>query len=100
MNSFDTQNAYLQGCMRYKNVIRKKTKALVSKRSQTIEYKLKSQGKDVKVCKIAFLSIHGLQKNRGRVENLVKQLKTGSNTPKSDLRGRHSNHPKNIPILI
>lgn len=45
-----------------------------------------------RICKKSFLAVHGLQNNRGRLNNILKQIKS-SPTPKSDMRGQHSNRP-------
>ena len=44
-------------------------------------------------CKKAFLAIHGLQNNRGRVENIHKKIISGANTPPIDKRGKHFVRP-------
>ncbi|KAJ8891818.1 hypothetical protein PR048_004372 [Dryococelus australis] len=46
------------------------------------------------VCKMSFMSIHGLKNHRGRVNNTVSKLKAHVGTPTLDQRGRHQNRPK------
>ncbi|MPC45106.1 hypothetical protein E2C01_038791 [Portunus trituberculatus] len=40
-----------------------------------------------------FMGVHGLQNSRGRIGNLMKQMKAGNLLPKPDQRGKHSNRP-------
>ena len=39
------------------------------------------------------MSAHGLQNSRGRVSNLMRQMKNGCLLPKRDQRGKHNNRP-------
>lgn len=96
MGNFNTQNAYLFGCL---TVVLKgrntKPKDSTSRRTHTVKYTLTAkENMKVQVCKKAFLSIHGLQMHRGRVENIVKNLQLGLLTPKMDGRGQHGHHVK------
>lgn len=101
MKNFNLQNSYIFGCLEVKRKNRStKPKNCDSRRSHTVYYYImsSSQSSKVQVCKKAFLSIHGLQTNRGRLENVVKTIKDGSLTPKLDGRGAHGKHKKNIVI--
>jgi hypothetical protein len=71
-----------------KEVKRRQTKNSDKCRNCTITYEVceRNEGKNsIKIFKEAFLSIFGLRKHRGRVENLQ------STTPASDKMGKHSN---------
>lgn len=94
MNNFNIQNAYLFGCLEVKLKGRSsKPQNVSSRRGYTVNYKIKLAGKDtIQICKVAFLNIHGLQKNRGRVENIVNSIKKGLSTPKLDGRRTHKHH--------
>uniref|UniRef100_A0A6P7G288 Uncharacterized protein LOC114333083 n=1 Tax=Diabrotica virgifera virgifera TaxID=50390 RepID=A0A6P7G288_DIAVI len=98
INNFNTQNAYLFGCMQIKIKARStKPKDSPSRRSHTVEYLITATGNTrYQICKKAFLNIHGLQHNRGRVENIAKNIKQGLLTPKMDERGRHANKKKSF----
>lgn len=90
---YNSQNAYLFGLINLTNVKRRYTKNEKSRRNFTITYNIKRRGQNVTVCKKAFLNIHGLQRNRGRINNLANKMKEGESVPPPDKRGRHSNRP-------
>ena len=58
-----------------------------------------SQG-DVRICKEAFVNIHGLQNNRGRLENILTKIANGCSVPPSDGRGKHDNRPNRTPFDV
>lgn len=89
--NYDIQNAYLQGSVR-KLKIKRKTKQVDTRRTATIEYSIQLTNTTIKVCKTAFISLHGL--SRGRLEYIVSKLKVGETIPQSDRRGKHQNHKR------
>lgn len=96
MDTYNLQNSYLFGCLQNKKIIRRTKKtSSPSRRSCSILYSvLLSTGERKIVCKVAFLNIHGLQNNRGRVENLAGRIGKGVVSPPVDQRGKHDKHPK------
>lgn len=74
MENHNVQNSYLFGCLSSSKVKRKTKKDLPSRRNFTIQYSVISSGEQNKICKNAFLSIHGLQNNRGRIENIASNI--------------------------
>ena len=52
---------------------------------------------DIRICKEAFLSVHGLQNCRGRLENILTHIINGTGMPKVDGRGKHNNRPNRTP---
>lgn len=96
LSSFDIQNSYLFGCIRAKNKKRsykKKQKNNVSRRKFTADYLVNIGDEEIKICKTEFLSVHGLQKSRGRVERILKMKVGGAMVPKPDMRGKHNTRP-------
>lgn len=97
LKSYNIQNLYIFGCLEVKKKARStKPENSNSRRSHTVYYYIMSTSEcaKIQVGKKAFLSIHGLQKNRGRLENIVKTIKRGSLMPKLDGRGAHQMHKK------
>lgn len=92
MGNFDEQNVYLYGNISIKPVSRHYVKGS-NRRTYTFTYWCKVRGKHVEVCKEMFMGVHGLQNSRGRIGNLMKQMKEGHLLPKSDQRGKHNNRP-------
>lgn len=93
LGDYNSQNAYLFGLINILGVKRRYTKNQASRRNFTITYCIKKKGENVNVCKKAFLNIHGLQRNRGRINNLANKMKGGQSVPPPDQRGRHTNRP-------
>lgn len=94
MESRNLQNSYLFGCIKCTKVKRKTKKDLPSRRNFTVEYSVVISGERKKICKKAFLNIHGLQNNRGTIENIVVNITKGCSTPLMDKRGCHKNHKR------
>ncbi|XP_068228526.1 uncharacterized protein [Palaemon carinicauda] len=92
MGNFDEQNVYLYGNISIKPVSRHYVKGS-NRRTYTFTYWCKVRGKHVEVCKEMFMGVHGLQNSRGRIGNLMKQMKEGNLLPKPDQRGKHANRP-------
>lgn len=74
----------------------KKTKSNVSSRKVSIQYFIKVNGIDVKVCKQEFLAVHGLQNSKKRIQLLYEQMGEGASTPKMDKRGKHQTRVNKI----
>lgn len=93
LGSYDLQNSYLFGAIRVekkKRSYKKKHKRQESSRHFSAQYTLNNvDGREVKVCKIEFMSVHGLQNSRGRIDHIVKMKTTGALVPKKDARGKH-----------
>lgn len=92
MGNFDEQNVYLYGNISIKPVNRHYVKGS-NRRTYTFTYWCKVRGKHIEVCKEMFMGVHGLQNSRGRIGNLMKQMKAGNLLPKPDQRGKHNNRP-------
>ena len=105
--TYDEQNLYLTGLM-----IRKETKKSIGHKrrsnsvieknrnkvgqppaeqsSFSVEYQIRNQkGLNQRVCRKAFLLIHGFGKRR--LEFLRKKMPAGSAVPEADRRGKHNN---------
>ena len=74
----------------------KETKRQESQRKVSINYFVKINGVDIKVCKTEFLAIHGLQNSPKRIQLLCEQMSAGMATPHSDKRGKHHNRTNKI----
>ena len=84
LSSYDMQTAYIQSWVKGALPKRKRTKAAESKKKLTYHYSVKWRGTSQKVCRTAFISIHGLTKRRVQFA-LDKQ--TPSGTVIKDRRG-------------
>ncbi|CAH0564506.1 unnamed protein product [Brassicogethes aeneus] len=96
LGSFDLQNSYLFGCIRIhknKRSYKKKQKRQEFSRTFNAEYTVNINGKDVQICKVEFMSIHGIQNSRGRINRVVKMKAQGSSVPEPYRRGKHANRP-------
>jgi len=88
--NFDVQNAYLYGQIRCINA---NTATQNCSRQYTYIYYVKgANGKDIKICREAFLGVHGLQNNRGRLGNIQTAIARGEPL-QLDGRGKHSGRP-------
>ena len=88
MGSFDVQNTYLCGCVKVINIKRHYTSNETSRRKFSRVYYINSSGVSARICKTAFLRIHGVS-NRRLDQAIKDQLKQGG-VPKQDQRGRHT----------
>ena len=62
------------------------------KKKMSYNYYVRSSSrKETELCRTAFLSVHGLQKNEGSLKSILKQQRQGRLTPESDRRGKHQN---------
>lgn len=99
LGSWDLQNVYLFGCIgiaKKKRSYKKKQKRQESSRSCNAVYSINVNGQSVEVCKTEFLNIHGLQKSKGRLNNIVSKKIRGTSIPEKDKRGKHENRPNQI----
>lgn len=81
------QNTYLIGCIKMFPKKRCYVEENKDKRNFSFKYAIKVNGIETEVCRNSFLAVHGLQNNRGRLENLKKQLKIGHEQARPDQRG-------------
>jgi len=88
--NFDVQNAYLYGQIR---CVSANARSRDSNRQYTYIYYVKgANGEDVRICREAFLAVHGLQNNRGRLGNIQTAIARGEPL-RPDGRGKHSSRP-------
>ena len=86
--SFDVQNAYLCGCVRSVEVARRYTsKQNDSRRQCTRVYYVEKGSLSVKICKKAFLKIHGI--SNGRLDRALRAKQLAGGSPHCDQRGKH-----------
>ena len=88
---YNLQTANLQKKITKTLPKRKRTKAVVSRVTGVFSYNLQYMEKDYKVCKVAFVSIHGIGVGRARSAHL-KQTDAGSTI--KDRRGTNPNPKK------
>ena len=87
MGNFDVQNAYICGCIQVKPVQRHYSPAgSSSRRGNTQLYYIRDGQYSVRVCKSAFLLMHGL--SNGRVSHAIQGIAQTGGYPKPDQRGR------------
>lgn len=99
LGSYDLQNSYLFGCIRVekkKRSYKKKQKRQESSRKFTAQYTVNIDGYDVKICKVGFMSVHGIQNSRGRVDHIVNMKTSGAVVPGKDGRGKHEKRPNKL----
>ena len=86
--NFDVQNAYLCGCIKIEAVGRHYTShGRPSRRSYTRAYYVNNGAVSVRVCKVAFLRIHGV--SNGRLGRALKAQQDAAGSPHTDRRGKH-----------
>ena len=85
LGSHDIQNTYLCGCVKVLPVQRHYRSN--SKRGNTRTYYVNNGERSVRVCKKAFLSIHGV--SSGRITRILAGQVEQGGVPKLDRRGRH-----------
>ncbi|XP_039283499.1 uncharacterized protein LOC111052342 isoform X2 [Nilaparvata lugens] len=98
MGNFNMQNAYLFGCIEKIPIKRRYCQnPEASYKQNTFIFKIKLQsGSSLRVCKKSFMSIHGLQNARGRINNIIKKIVSEKSTPSSDKRGTHDTRPHKV----
>lgn len=84
---FNVQSAYLCGCVKTVEVKRRYTQSASSRRSHTRVYYVSKGGISVRVCKKAFLRIHGI--SNGRLDRALRAQIQNNGSPHTDQRGRH-----------
>lgn len=67
-----------------------------SSRKYNAIYNVNVNSECVKVCKTEFMSLHGLQSSRGRINLIVSQKIKGAIVPTTDQRGKHKNRPNKL----
>ncbi|KAK9744484.1 hypothetical protein QE152_g7732 [Popillia japonica] len=100
MESVNEQNSYLCGLISVLSIQRRRSRndeaeANFGEASYSYMVRLLVDGlaKEEKICKTAFMSIHGIKRKKD--EYLVSSLKATGNAPK-DKRGKHQNHPSKL----
>ena len=88
--NFNTQNAYICGCIKVVEIKRRyTTRGSGCRRSNSrVYYVTSGSGVSVRVCKTAFLRIHDL--SAGRVDRALKAFSEAGGSPHMDKRGRHT----------
>ena len=82
-----------QPCKCEQNCFEVLERRYIKKKMSYNYYVRSSSGKETELCRTAFLSVHGLQKNEGSLKSILKQQRQGRLTPESDRRGKHQNRP-------
>lgn len=99
--SKDEQDSYLCGLIDICPIARKRPRKdepeARKDHAATYSYKIRSEGIDVPICHKAFLSFHGISKNR--VTRLQQSLLLTGNSPKSK-QGKHNTRPRMLPDCI
>lgn len=85
---FDIQNGYLCGAVKALAVKRRYTKRAQSRRNTTRVYYVHDGRVSVRVCKTAFLRIHGI--SNGWLSRVLKNAEGRGGTPKRDERGNNT----------
>lgn len=86
LGNFDVQNAYLTGCIQVKPVQRHYSPG-ASRRGNTRLFYVRDGEYSVRVCKSAFLLIHGV--SNGRVSRALQGVVKTGGLPMQDQRGHH-----------
>ena len=87
-SDFNTQNAYLCGCVKVVNIAKRYTqRGSSSRRSCTRVYYVSNGRVSVRICKVAFLRIHAV--SNGRLGRALKAQADNGGSPRGDMRGRH-----------
>ena len=88
LGKYDVQNAYISGCIQVKPVQHRfSPHSSTSRRGNTRLYYVKDGEYSVRVCKTAFLLMHGL--SNGRVSRVLQGVAHTGGFPKMDQRGCH-----------
>lgn len=77
IENYSMQNSYLTSCV--KNIPIKRRRRRGDPRTfykqNTFIYTIKLNKKNLRICKTAFMNVHGLQRNRGRVNSILASIK-------------------------
>lgn len=94
LGDFNIQNAHISGCVTVTKPKRVYTeKGADSRRKATRQFHVYIQGLNVKVCKVAFLSMHSI--SNGRLIRILDKKATSS-VGQVDQRGLHDTRPNKI----
>ena len=85
LSNFDVQNAFLCGSVKISPV--KRHTSPTSKRGNTRVYYVNNGERSIRVCKTAFLRIHGI--SNGRLTRILDAQSKQGGVPRLDKRGRH-----------
>ena len=99
-SDFNVQNAYICGCIHVLKVSRRygSTTPSSSRRCNTRIYYIKNGEISTRVCKTAFLRIHGV--SNGRVDRALKAQASRGGCLHTDQRGRHTPGNKTDDAVI
>lgn len=92
LNSHDEQNAYLFGLIRKTEIARKRSKES-DRRTCSYKYFVRTQGKEIQICRLAFAHIHGISPHKIRI--LCQKQDQNIMFPR-DGRGKHDNRPRKV----
>ena len=87
---YDMQNQYLQSLIKSVEVKRRSISEEESRRKHTFHYTVQVDGVERRVCKQAFISIHGISKKKLEIL-FSKRQQSPTGTPVFDKRGRRPN---------
>ena len=85
IGEFDVQNAYINGCVKSMPV--KRHYSSTARRGTTRLYYVQNGEYSVRVCKVAFLKIHGI--SNGRLCRVITAAAELGGVPRMDTRGHH-----------
>ncbi|KDR17003.1 uncharacterized protein LOC110832095 [Zootermopsis nevadensis] len=92
LNSHDEQNAYLFGLIRKTEIARKRSKES-DRRTCSYKYFVRTKGKEIQICRLAFAHIHGISPHKIRI--LCQKQDQNIMFPR-DGRGKHDNRPRKV----
>lgn len=77
IDNYNNQNAYLSSCIKNIPIKRRRRSGdpQTFYKQNTFIYTIKLNKKNLRLCKTAFMNVHGLQKNRGRINNILATIK-------------------------
>ena len=88
IGDYNLQNAYLQNIMAKEDIKRRRPNKSGVTRSGSFKYFVNYKNVKYNVCRVAFLNIHGIKKDRA---NSAFNKKSDSGAPKKDGRGKNDN---------
>ena len=88
VGDFNTQNAYVCGCVKVVEVAKRYSESGgESRRANSRVYYVRNGRVSARVCKVAFLRIHGI--SNGRLDRALKAQSDEGGSPHNDQRGCH-----------
>ncbi|KAG0717042.1 hypothetical protein GWK47_055240 [Chionoecetes opilio] len=90
IGDYDKQNQHLQSLIKEVAIKRKRTMREHSRRSRTYEYYVKLRYTETRVCRSAFMSLHGITRKKLQIL-MGKRILSPTGTPTQDRRGRMGN---------